>query len=186
MKTKRKSQNTARRFSLCLIALALLSACTVRVPEGVETVQDFELERYLGTWYEIGRLDHRFERGLSRVTANYALNDDGTVRVTNRGYRDADGEWEEAEGRAKFVGARDVGELKVSFFGPFYGSYNIMHLDRGVENYRVSLVAGPNKGNLWLLARTPVLDQASKDELVAMARAAGFPVEELIWVSQDS
>ena len=67
MKTERKSQNTARRFSLCLIALALLSACTVRVPEGVETVQDFELERYLGTWYEIGRLDHRFERGLSRV-----------------------------------------------------------------------------------------------------------------------
>src|SRR5690554_7009160 len=108
---------------IALTALALtLSACT-GLPSGIEPVTGFDQDRYLGTWYEIARLDHSFERGLSRVTAEYTLNDDGSIRVINRGYNTEKGAWKEAEGRAKFVGDSEVGHLKVSFFGPFYASY---------------------------------------------------------------
>jgi apolipoprotein D and lipocalin family protein len=105
---------------LATILAVFLSACT-GAPEGVEVVSGFDLNRYLGTWYEIARLDHSFERGLSSITATYSLRDDGGVRVINRGYNAEEGEWDEAEGKAYFVGDEDVGQLKVSFFGPFYG-----------------------------------------------------------------
>ena len=110
-----------------LFLLMLLAGCT-GVPEGVQPVTGFELERYLGTWYEIARLDHPFERGLSRVTAEYSRRDDGGVRVVNRGYAAADGRWNQVEGKAYFVESPDLGRLKVSFFGPFYGGYNIFAL----------------------------------------------------------
>ncbi len=171
-------------WSLAVASLAL-TACFVRVPDGVETVSDFELDRYLGTWYEVARLDHRFERGLSNVTANYVLGEEGEVVVTNRGWKDEAGEWKQSVGRAVFVGDESVGQLKVSFFGPFYGGYNIMALDAAADDYRYALVAGPNKGNLWLLSRTPSMDTELRGELVARARAAGFAVDELIWVEQD-
>src|SRR5450631_1213142 len=96
----------------------LLTGC-VGIPENVKPVQNFKPERYLGTWYEIARLDHRFERGLSRVTANYSLRDDGGLEVVNRGYSSKEKKWKEAEGRAYFVKGKDQGFLKVSFFGPF-------------------------------------------------------------------
>lgn len=160
--------------------LALLVACT-GVPEGVEVVDDFELEPYLGTWYEVARLDHRFERGLSNVTANYSLRDDGGVTVVNRGYRSDKGEWDEANGKAYFVDEPNVGRLKVSFFGPFYGGYNVVALDP--EQY--SLVAGPDRSYLWILSRTPELEQPLLDELVAKAASLGFATDELIYVEHD-
>lgn len=163
---------------LVLGALISGGACT-GIPQGVEPVSDFELERYLGTWYEIARLDHRFERGLSRVTADYSLRDDGGVTVVNRGYDAESGEWQEARGKAYFVDADDVGRLKVSFFGPFYGGYNVVALD---EDYQYSLVAGPNRSFLWILARSPDLDEDVVQRLVARAAALDFPVDELIYV----
>ena len=106
------------RKLLAVVALLVLSACA-GIPEGIEPVDNFELEPYLGTWYEIARLDHSFQRGMSNVTANYSLREDGGVAVLNRGYRVGKGEWDEAEGKAYFVGDPGIGQLKVSFFGPF-------------------------------------------------------------------
>ena len=164
-----------------LSAMFLLNCAGM--PEGVKPVENFELEKYLGKWYEIARLDHSFERGLSRVTAEYSLRDDGGVRVLNRGYSEKNGRWKEAEGKAYFVDAHDLGHLKVSFFGPFYGSYIVFELDR--ENYRHALVSGPKKSFLWILAREPKIDEEVKRKLLARAAAAGFETEKLIFVEHD-
>jgi len=153
------------------------------VPEGVTVIDGFELDRYLGKWYEIARLDHSFERGLTNVTANYSMREDGGVRVLNRGYDPEKGDWDEAEGKAYFVGEPNVGRLKVSFFGPFYGGYNIIELDKA--DYQYSLVAGPDRDFLWILARTPDLDPAVRDRLVSRAHDLDFPVDELIFVEHD-
>jgi apolipoprotein D and lipocalin family protein len=167
---------------LCLLLLVLLTGC-VGVPPGVQPVTGFEATRYLGTWYEIARLDHSFERGMSRVTATYRRRDDGGIDVVNRGYL-ADGKaWKQAEGKAYFVRTPDVGHLKVSFFGPFYGSYVVFDLD--TEGYRYALVSGPDKSYLWLLARSPTLDRATLDRLVARAHAAGFDTSTLIFVDHQ-
>jgi apolipoprotein D and lipocalin family protein len=165
-----------------LIVALFMSGC-VGVPDGVKPVENFYLERYLGKWYEIARLDHSFEEGLSRVTAEYSLNDDGGVRVLNRGWSAEDSSWKEAEGKAYFVDREDQGHLKVSFFGPFYGSYVIFELDH--ENYGYSLVCGPKKSYLWLLSRTPDMNRELRDSLVAKAAALGFEVDKLIYVEQQ-
>ena len=164
---------------LCLV----LGGC-VGMPEKVEPVQDFKLQKYLGTWYEIARLDHSFERGLSRVTANYSLRDDGGVKVINRGYDAQKKAWKEAEGKAYFVADEETGYLKVSFFGPFYGSYVVFALD--ADDYQYSLVSGPDTSYLWILARQPTLDAAIQRKLIAEARARGFDVNKLIYVDQSA
>lgn len=174
----------AKKFSALLIPAALLVTACTGLPKGTTAVSGFELDRYLGTWYEIARLDHRFERGLTNVSANYSLRDDGGVRVVNRGYNAAKGEWNEAIGKAYFVDTPDIGRLKVSFFGPFYGGYNILELDS--ENYEYALVAGPDRSYLWILARSPDLSEAVVQSLVAKAKDLGFAVDELIYVSHDS
>lgn len=168
---------------LSLLTVLMLSACTGGPPGGLQIVQNFDLQRYQGDWFEIARLDHRFERGLSQVSANYAVQDDTSVRVTNRGFDENSQEWEEAIGRAKFVAAPDQGALKVSFFGPFYGAYNIVALDQ--ENYEWVMVTGPSYDYLWILARQPTLDAAVYSRLVEMAATAGFAVDELIVVAQS-
>lgn len=161
-----------RLFSLFFLAL---TGC-VAIPEGLSAVKPFDVSRYTGEWYEIVRLDHSFERGLSKVSATYTTNPDGTIKVINRGYNAAKGKWQEAEGVAKFVGERDIGALKVSFFGPFYGSYNIIELD---PDYQYSLVTGPDRNYLWLLARTPTLPFETRERLIARAKELGFAVEKL-------
>ncbi|MEQ1882703.1 MAG: lipocalin family protein [Burkholderiales bacterium] len=170
------------RASLLVFTALAVAACT-GVPKGTSAVSGFELDRYLGTWYEIARLDHRFERGLTNVSANYSLRDDGGVRVVNRGFSAEKGQWNEAVGKAYFVDTPDVGRLKVSFFGPFYGGYNILELDS--ENYEYALVAGPDRSYLWILARSPDLSDTVLQSLVAKARELAFAVDELIYVSHD-
>jgi len=162
-----------------LVSVMLVSACT-GVPEGVSPVTGFDLNRYLGTWYEIARLDHSFERGLQQVTADYSMREDGGVRVINRGYDTKKQAWQQAEGKAYFIGDSDVGRLKVSFFGPFYGAYNIMELDS--ENYQYAMISGPDRSYLWILARTPDPGQATVDRLVEQAAGLGFDSEQLIFV----
>lgn len=164
-----------------ILLLAIQLGCT-GAPDGVKPVSGFELERYLGTWYEIARLDHSFERGLSQVTAEYSMRSDGGVLVVNRGLSVATGTWEEAIGKAYLTGDSDIGQLKVSFFGPFYGGYNIIELDKTA--YQYSLVAGPNRGYLWLLSRTPQIDPATAKQLIDIATDLGFATEELIFVEQ--
>ena len=163
------------------LLLFLVTGC-VRQPDGVEPVGNFELDRYLGKWYEIARLDHSFERGLQRVTAEYALRDDGGVRVVNRGYRVEEDAWEEAEGKAYFVATPDRGFLKVSFFGPFYGSYIVFELDH--EDYQYAFVAGPDKSYLWFLSRTPLISPELRQRFIDRAAQLGFDTESLIFVSQ--
>ncbi len=176
-------QRTAlHRAVITLIMAPLLLAGCTGMPAGVEPVGGFELDRYLGKWYEIARLDHSFERGMQNVTAEYSMRDDGGVRVVNRGYKTDKGEWDEAEGRAYFVEESDQGYLKVSFFGPFYGSYVVFELD---EDYQYAFVSGPDTSYLWLLAREPVIDEALFERFKARARELGFNPADLIMVEHD-
>lgn len=165
-------------LTTAIATLFLLAGCT-GVPKGIEPVTGFNQERYLGTWYEIARLDHSFEEGLSRVSAEYTPNDDGSIKVLNRGYNQAKGEWEEAEGRALFVEDSDVAHLKVSFFGPFYSSYVVFDLD---EDYSKAYISGYNRKYLWFLSRTPQVSEAELEAFKAHATARGFDLEDLIVV----
>lgn len=167
-----------------LIALVLLFTGCVTVPENIIPVDNFNVERYLGKWYEIARLDHSFERGLTSVSAEYSLRSDGSLRVINRGYSEKENKWKSVEGKGYFVNRKDEGFLKVSFFGPFYGSYIVFDLDR--ENYSYALVCGPDRSYFWLLARSPRLDDELKKRLVDKAASLGFDTKKLIYVRQDN
>lgn len=167
---------------LSLLLTLLFAGCTV-IAEKVKPVDNFDVHSYLGKWYEIARLDHSFERGLTRVTAEYALREDGGLKVTNRGFSAKENRWKEAIGKAYFVNETTKGHLKVSFFGPFYGSYVIFDLDN--ENYQYSLVCGPDTTYLWILARTTEIDAAVKNRLIAKAALLGFDTSRLIHVAHD-
>lgn len=164
-----------------LAVMGFLAGCT-SVPDGIEPVRGFDSERYLGTWYEIARLDHSFESGLSHVSAEYRRNDDGSIKVINRGYNAEEDQWEEADGRAVFVDDESTGHLKVSFFGPFYASYVVFELES--EDYSYAYVTGYNREYLWFLSRTPQVSDAALQDFRARARAEGFDLEELIVVDQ--
>lgn len=167
---------------LLFSSLFILAACTGK-PDGVVAVEDFELDRYLGKWYEIARLDHSFERGLSNITAEYSLRDDGGVKVINSGFSIEGNEWQQAEGKAYFVNQTDSGHLKVSFFGPFYGSYIVFELDK--EDYHYAFISGPDTSYLWLLARQPQLDKNVIERFVKRSQELGFDTSELIYVQHD-
>ncbi|WP_445362924.1 lipocalin family protein [Microbulbifer sp. ANSA003] len=171
-------------FSLGVLLLSFfcLGACT-RVPEGVEPVQNFQLQRYLGHWYEIARLDHSFERGLTQVTADYSLNHDGSVAVINTGYSKARDAWQMAEGRAEFVGPKNVGHLKVSFLGPFYSSYIVIALS---DDYQYAMVSGYDKSYLWILSRTPTMPKDVLEQFLQKAKALGYPVDQMIFPKQKA
>jgi apolipoprotein D and lipocalin family protein len=171
---------------VCLIAkaavLLLLVSCT-SIPDGLQPVTGFELERYMGKWYEIARLDHSFERNLSKVTAQYSLRQDGGVEVVNQGFDQKSGKWEMITGKAFFTEKEDVGSLKVSFFGPFYGGYHIIALDQ--QDYNYAMVTGPSRSYLWILARDKTLDSTILEELVGKAKKWGFETDKLIYVDHN-
>jgi apolipoprotein D and lipocalin family protein len=173
----------AETMQKLLAAITLLITGCVGIPDGIKPVDHFNLENYLGKWYEIARLDHSFERGLTRVTAEYSMREDGGVRVINRGYSEKEQAWKEAEGKAYFVGSPDHGILKVSFFGPFYGSYIVFALDHAA--YQYALVSGPDRSYLWLLARTPKIAADIQEALLVQAADHGFDISQLIFVEQD-
>ena len=170
------------KTGLAVIALLFVMTGCTGVPKGIEPVTGFDQQRYLGTWYEIARLDHSFEEGLSQVTAEYSLNNDGSIKVINRGYNAEAGEWKEAEGRAVFVGDSDVGHLKVSFFGPFYASYVVFELD---DQYTTAYITGYDRDYLWLMSRTPEVSDEVLDAFKERAEAEGFELGELIVVEQS-
>jgi apolipoprotein D and lipocalin family protein len=167
---------------LLLCCGLLLGGCT-GIPDGIAPVSNFQLDRYLGKWYEIARLDHSFERGLSDVSAQYRLLPDGRIEVLNRGYSAEQRGWKEAIGRALPLGDASVGSLKVSFFGPFYGGYHIVALDE--RDYRWSLVVGPSREYLWILSRERELPPALRQRLIEQASDLGFDTSRLIWVGQE-
>jgi apolipoprotein D and lipocalin family protein len=169
-----------RRFRILLLSV-FLGGCT-GIPDGVTPVKGFDLHRYLGTWYEIARLDHSFERGLEKVTAEYSLREDGGMRVINRGFSAAENRWKEAEGRAYFMGGQEEGYLKVSFFGPFYGSYVVFELDQ--EDYQYAFISGNSISYLWLLSRTPTVSSALLERFIKRSAELGFATDDLILVEQ--
>ena len=179
------SLRPARRL-VCWTALVLtlllgLGACSTAPPEGITAVRPFDVQRYAGKWYEVARMDHSFERGLSDVSASYRLQPDGSVEVINRGFDAARGDWKQAVGRALFTGDASQASLKVSFFGPFYGSYHVVALD---PQYRWSMVVGPDRGYVWILARDKQLAPEVRQQLLNQARQLGIEVDRLIWVGQ--
>jgi apolipoprotein D and lipocalin family protein len=168
--------------TMALIASFLLAGCT-GIPDGVTPVRGFQLKLYLGTWYEIARLDHGFERGLVDVTATYRTRPDGGIDVLNRGFDPAKQAWRNAKGRAYFLDTPDIGSLKVSFFGPFYGGYHVMALD---PDYRWAMVAGPTHEYFWILARAPILPDDALNNLLQTAKQAGFNLDGLVRVSHGN
>ena len=173
---------------LFLLALWCSLCSCMGVPNNVKVVDSVDANQYLGTWYEIARLDHSFERGLDNVTATYAMRDDGGLKVTNTGYNSEKKQWKTAVGKAYFIDApnpdkTNTGKLKVSFFGPFYGAYNIIALDKPYYNY--VMLCGPDKSYFWILSRTPQLPYPIKQHLIAQAKLLGFATEQLIYVNQS-
>ncbi|WP_227870584.1 lipocalin family protein [Orrella marina] len=165
------------------LAVVAISGCTVTVPQNIDVVSPFDINRYLGQWYEIARLDHSFERDMIKVSAIYSLSgEEGSIRVVNRGFDTRTQEWDEAVGRAKFLEGTNTGALKVSFFGPFYGGYFITALDQ--ENYQWAMVVGPDLKYFWILSRDKSIDPLVKTELLTQARKMGIPVDQIIWVEQ--
>lgn len=171
------------RIFFVVLLTFFLKGC-LGMPKGVHPVTDFELNRYLGKWYEIARLDHSFERGLERVSAEYSLRDDGSVKVLNKGFSITKNKWKEAEGKAYFMKGEDEGYLKVSFFGPFYGSYVVFELDK--EKYNYAFVTGPDTSYLWFLSRTPTVSKKLVEQFVQKAKGLGFDTDQLIFVNQHA
>ena len=167
-----------KRFFLMACVVGLFSACDASDVDN-STVKSVDLNRYLGSWYEIAKFDHSFERGLDYAMAHYTLRDDGKIDVLNTGIKD--GRAKDVKGIAKTT---DVpGLLRVSFFGPFYSDYRIMMLD---EDYQYVLVGGSTDKYLWILSRTPILDDATKSLILAEADRRGYDTSKLIWVKQSA
>lgn len=161
---------------MALVAMFISSCNSAEIDNS--TVKSVDLNRYLGSWYEIAKYDHVFERGLDYAMANYTLRDDGKIDVLNTGIKD--GRAKDAKGIAKTTNI--PGLLKVSFFGPFYSDYRIMMLD---ADYQYVLVGGSNDKYLWILSRTPQLDDATKTLILAEANRRGYDTSKLIWVKQQ-
>ncbi|MBV8326672.1 lipocalin family protein [Chryseobacterium sp.] len=151
------------------------------MPEKAEPVSQFDINRYLGTWYEIARFDYRFEKDLDKAVAQYSLNADGSVKVVNSGYNFKKNKWVSATGTAKFRGDNDTAALKVSFFGPFYAGYNVVAL----EDYKYALVAGKNLDYLWILSREKTIPENIQRNFISKAQEIGYDTSKLVWVKQD-
>lgn len=158
-----------------------LSSC-VNIPKGVKAVTPFDKTKYLGTWYEIARIDFKFEKNLENVTATYSLIDDKTIRVDNKGYNVKEKKWKESFGKAKSAAAINEGRLKVSFFGPFYAGYNVIAID---PDYRYALVAGNDLNYLWLLSREKTMPDDIKEKYLAQARSLRYDTGRLVWTRQS-
>jgi len=170
------------RKVLPLLFLPFVLASCASIPPGAKAISPFDADRYLGKWYEIARFDFTFEKNLDNTTAEYSLNPDGSIRVRNRGHNYVTDKWSEAIGRAKFAGAKDEAMLLVSFFGPFYGGYNVIALDEG---YRYALVAGQDLSYLWILSREPTLPDDVRASYLAIAGQLGYKTDGLIWVKHN-
>lgn len=179
---KRKNIMIGGVAVMAAASIALLNSCSSTAPNGAAAVKPFDVKRYLGKWYEIARLDFKYEKGLSSVTAEYTQKEEGTIGVINRGYDAKKDKWEEARGKAKFVDAKDEARLKVSFFGPFYSGYNVIAID---PEYRYALIAGESLKYLWLLSRDTDMPEKVKEEYLAKAKALGYNIGELVWVKHD-
>jgi apolipoprotein D and lipocalin family protein len=176
---------TSKRFVQAFILLFIIAgvySCST-IPKGAEAVKPFYKEKYLGKWYEIARLDFKFEKNMNNTTAEYSLNDNGTIKVNNQGYNTKKEKWSQAIGKVKFVDKEDIAMLKVSFFGPFYAGYNVIAID---PEYQYALVAGKNTDYLWILSRQTTIPDDIKAKYLKIAQDIGFKTSDLVWVEHNS
>lgn len=164
-------------LSLIMIMGLFLVSC-VGSTSHIAPVKNFELEKYMGIWYEIIRLPHSFENGLTDVSATYKIKDDGEISVLNKGYRKDSDKWTSVEGYAYFKGDKKTGELEVVFFWPFAGDYKVIYLD---NEYKYAVVTGSTMSYFWLLSRTPDVDQVTIDKFISMAKSWGFETDKFIY-----
>lgn len=176
-----KNRNLGRASLIGGIVSLLFSSCST-IPAGAVAVKPFDLEKYLGKWYEITRLDFKYERDLNNTTATYSMNANGTVKVDNQGFNVKTNEWKQAIGKAKFVGENNVAMLKVSFFGPFYSGYNVIALD---SEYKYALVAGKNLKYLWILSRETSIPEEIKQNYLKTAEGLGYKTADLLWIEHN-
>lgn len=175
---------TLKIISVALIAgLIVSSAMAFRpIPKDAKAVKPFDQKKYLGTWYEIARLDYKWERNLNNVTATYSLREDGKIKVDNKGFNYKKNKWEESIGKAKPASDPNEGRLKVSFFGPFYSEYNVIALDK---DYKYALVAGSSTKYLWILSREKTIPEKIKLDYLEKAKSLGYKIEDLVWVEHN-
>lgn len=167
--------NMKKKITLSVLLCLLVGCSKLTVDNSVVT--NFDLNRFLGNWYEIARFDHSFERGMEQTKATYVLRKDGKVDVLNTGIKE--GKYSEAKGVAKLTDTPSL--LRVSFWGPFYSDYRIMLLD---DDYQYALVGGGSDDYLWILSRTPQISNEVKDKILAEAQKRGYDTDKLIWVKQ--
>ncbi len=178
-----KIKHYAIPLATVAVASLLISSCKVSIPNGASAVKPFDQSKYLGKWYEIARLDFKFEKNLNNTTAHYSLNKDGSIKVDNQGYNYVKKKWKQSIGKAKFVKNINEARLKVSFFGPFYAGYNVIALDK---DYKYALVAGNDLQYLWILSRKTTIPENIKQEYLDLAKSLGYKIEDLVWVKQDN
>jgi len=168
-----------------MILLINIGCNSTKDMKRTETVKQLNLDKFLGKWYEIARFDHSFERGMSGVTATYSMREDGKIKVLNQGYKGGlNGMLSQAVGKAKIPKpTEEPGKLKVSFFWIFYGDYFVLELDE--QNYHWALIGSSSKKYLWILSRTPQLEDGIKNHILEKIRERGYSEELLIWVEQE-
>ena len=176
-------KTTLKIISSALFVICLVSFSSCRsIPKGAEAVNNFDVNKYLGKWYEIARIDFRFERNLNNTTAQYSLRDNGDIKVINSGYNYVKKQWTQKEANAKFRGDKHIGELKVSFFGPFYSGYNVLAIDK---DYKYALVSGKDLNYLWILSRQKTIPDHIKQQYLKIATNIGYDTQKLLWVEHD-
>ncbi|HZL12256.1 MAG TPA: lipocalin family protein [Prolixibacteraceae bacterium] len=167
-----------------IFSILIVVSCTNTKSQMIDqtTVKELNLNRYLGTWYEIARFPHSFEKNLVGVTATYSLRDDGKIEVLNQGYKNTlDGERSKAVGKAKIPNKQEPGKLKVSFFWIFYADYNVLELD---ENYQYVMIGSSSDKYFWILCRTPQMAPEVYEMLLEKARKRGYNLAKLEKVQQ--
>jgi apolipoprotein D and lipocalin family protein len=160
--------------------LGFFSCATI--PKGATAVEQFDNEKYLGKWYEIARLDFKLEKNLNNTTAEYSINKNGSIKVDNNGYNTKKEKWNQAIGKAKFVGSENTAMLKVSFFGPFYGGYNVIAID---PDYKYALIAGSSLEYLWILSREKTIPEEVKNNYLKIAQEVGYDTSQLLWIEHN-
>lgn len=152
------------------------------IPDGIEAVRPFDINKFLGKWYEIARMDYKYEKNLNNTTAEYSMDEKGNIKVVNRGYNYKKNKIEEAKGKAVFADSPDEGKLKVSFAGPFYSGYNVIEID---QDYKYALIAGDDMKHLWLLSREPSMPEETIEYYLEVAESYGYETSKLVWVGHD-
>ncbi len=167
-------------FFLLIASVFLFTACSSKNPP-LQTVSKVDLNKYLGTWYEIARYEHFFEKDCKNVTANYSIMDENLIQVINSCVKIITNEKKEAKARAYAVDDTNS-KLKVSFFRPFYGDYWVLILD---EQYNYAVVGTPNREYLWILSRTKTIDENIKTDILNKLPSLGFEPSKFTWTIQE-